>query len=233
MGYEVAVDLPGEVWWFKSDPEEGDRRPVGSCPHTGCRHTGQSVVAWGPDLDHYELIVCDDDNPGGLRRVVSRVAGGGRQRQWWLLRPQGSPWTDVPADGRSVVVQATSGPPAPATMTALLTRWRTCRCGHPATWHQHYRPGRDCSGCGCERSKRGGTPVPLDYGQPPVLGPGQVYRCRDGRVLYGTAAGPVDMRDVRCDSSGRLLGTSPRRARRLPRWVDRAAAWVIKGPVDW
>jgi hypothetical protein len=66
MGSEVTLDHPGEViHWFKSEPEEIDRRPVGPCPHTECRHHGQSVVAWGPDFEHYELMVCDDDHPGG------------------------------------------------------------------------------------------------------------------------------------------------------------------------
>ncbi len=43
---------------------------------------------------------------------------------------------------------------------SFRVRWRTCRtpgCGHPIEWHEHYRPGRDCSaGCGCERPRRGG-----------------------------------------------------------------------------
>lgn len=25
----------------------------------------------------------------------------------------------------------------------------TCRCGHPADAHDHYRPGTDCSACDC------------------------------------------------------------------------------------
>lgn len=65
MGYEVQLEHPGEISWFKSYPEEEHRRPVGPCPHTECQHLGTSVVAWGPDLDHYELWVCDDNSPGG------------------------------------------------------------------------------------------------------------------------------------------------------------------------
>lgn len=63
MGYEVMLDNPGEIRWFKSDPEEEHRRPLGPCPHDTCPHNATSTVAWGPDLDHYELIVCDTDGP--------------------------------------------------------------------------------------------------------------------------------------------------------------------------
>ncbi len=28
---------------------------------------------------------------------------------------------------------------------------QTCRCGHGADAHQHFRSGSDCSGCGCAR----------------------------------------------------------------------------------
>jgi hypothetical protein len=62
----VAIENPDAVvHWFKSDPWEKGRRPVGPCPHSGCPHNAQSVVAWGPDFEHYELVVCDTDDPGG------------------------------------------------------------------------------------------------------------------------------------------------------------------------
>jgi hypothetical protein len=28
---------------------------------------------------------------------------------------------------------------------------KTCRCGHTAAVHQHYRPGSDCGLCDCAR----------------------------------------------------------------------------------
>jgi hypothetical protein len=28
---------------------------------------------------------------------------------------------------------------------------RLCVCGHPRTYHLHYRAGTDCSHCDCER----------------------------------------------------------------------------------
>jgi hypothetical protein len=29
-----------------------------------------------------------------------------------------------------------------------------CRCGHPVSWHEHYRAGTDCSVCDCARFER-------------------------------------------------------------------------------
>ena len=29
-----------------------------------------------------------------------------------------------------------------------------CRCGHDRQAHRHYRPGADCSLCGCQRFAR-------------------------------------------------------------------------------
>jgi hypothetical protein len=55
----VHVDNPDlPVSWFKSCPEEITRKVIGPCPHR-CPHNLTRVVAWGPDLAHYELIVCD------------------------------------------------------------------------------------------------------------------------------------------------------------------------------
>jgi hypothetical protein len=30
----------------------------------------------------------------------------------------------------------------------------TCRCDHPKSEHDHYRPGRDCGQCSCRRYRR-------------------------------------------------------------------------------
>ena len=57
---EVHVDAPGEVKWFK---RTGPRPVLGPCPHTECRHQGQSVIAWGPSEDRYELVACGDLDP--------------------------------------------------------------------------------------------------------------------------------------------------------------------------
>jgi hypothetical protein len=58
----VDQDMIGEpIRWYRSELDgEALRKPVGPCPHTDCRHWGQSVVAWGGDFEHYELVVCDD-----------------------------------------------------------------------------------------------------------------------------------------------------------------------------
>ena len=95
MGSEVALDHPGEISWFKSDPEEQDRHAVGPCPHAECEHHGQSVVAWGPDFDHYELVVCDDSGPGGCagwcrgwRATDDNDHGGTLGGKYWHQTPE-------------------------------------------------------------------------------------------------------------------------------------------------
>jgi hypothetical protein len=52
---DVSLDNPGEVHWFSG---EGPKPIVGTCNHD-CLHMGTSVIAWGPDFDHYELVECD------------------------------------------------------------------------------------------------------------------------------------------------------------------------------
>jgi len=56
----VMVDNPDCVIdWFASYPEaERARKVAGDCPHE-CPHNVTSTVGWGPDLEHYELVVCD------------------------------------------------------------------------------------------------------------------------------------------------------------------------------
>lgn len=53
---EIHLDHPGEITWFKG---YGPAAVIGPCPHSQCRHLDQSVIAWGPDLNHYELVTCD------------------------------------------------------------------------------------------------------------------------------------------------------------------------------
>jgi hypothetical protein len=62
----VHVDHPDEViHWFKVYPEtEQQRRPIGDCPHA-CPHMQTAVIGWGPDLQHYELIICTDSGCRG------------------------------------------------------------------------------------------------------------------------------------------------------------------------
>lgn len=54
---ERCLDNPGDVRWFSG---HGPAPVVGLCPHAGCQHFGQAVIAWGPDLTRYELVRCDD-----------------------------------------------------------------------------------------------------------------------------------------------------------------------------
>jgi hypothetical protein len=66
MGHEAHVDNPGEIAWFVG---HGPATVVGPCPHADCPHTATGVVAWGPDLERYELVVCDvDDGCAGTCR---------------------------------------------------------------------------------------------------------------------------------------------------------------------
>jgi hypothetical protein len=61
----IAIDHPDEViHWFACHPESERARPViGDCPHA-CDHLGTTVVGWGPDLAHYELVICDGFTSG-------------------------------------------------------------------------------------------------------------------------------------------------------------------------
>jgi len=71
MGSHVSIDHPDTViHWFAGYPQEQRRLiAAGPCPHI-CEHRGTSVVAWGSDLEHYELIVCDDACAGRCRAWV-------------------------------------------------------------------------------------------------------------------------------------------------------------------
>lgn len=72
---EVHLDHPGEITWFKG---RGSLPIAGPCMHAECHHLGQSVIAWGPSLDRYELVSCgslnhDDESPSDC---------AGRCRAW-------------------------------------------------------------------------------------------------------------------------------------------------------
>ena len=53
---KIHVDKPGEIKWFAG---YGPRAVIGPCPHIGCRHHAQAVIAWGPDYERYELVECN------------------------------------------------------------------------------------------------------------------------------------------------------------------------------
>ena len=77
---EPHLDHPGEIHWFRGYAPS----PVlGACPHLGCRHHAQSVIAWGPSLDRYELVQCDipEHCDGGCRAWSD---GHGRITTDWL-----------------------------------------------------------------------------------------------------------------------------------------------------
>lgn len=64
---DVHLDHPGEMHWFSG---YGPAPVLGECPHLGCEHRGTSVIAWGPDLEHYELAECDMDCDSTCRAWV-------------------------------------------------------------------------------------------------------------------------------------------------------------------
>lgn len=79
---EAHVDQPGEIRWFA---REQPRPVIGPCPHEGCKHLGQGVIAWGPSLERYELVECGlpgDDGCAGACRAWTD--GHGRVTTAWL-----------------------------------------------------------------------------------------------------------------------------------------------------
>jgi hypothetical protein len=82
VGHEAHLDHAGEISWYVG---HGPAPILGPCPHTTCQHLGWSTVAWGPDLNHYELVVCDDgptQNPDG--------GGCDGQCRGWVRQTEGS-----------------------------------------------------------------------------------------------------------------------------------------------
>lgn len=77
---KIHVDNPGEIRWFHG---YGPARVIGPCPHDICRHHAQSVIAWGPDYERYELAVCDvDEHCAG--RCRAWTDGGPVVTSQWL-----------------------------------------------------------------------------------------------------------------------------------------------------
>jgi hypothetical protein len=76
---EAHLDHPGEIHWFKS---YGPSLVLGPCPHA-CPHNAQSVIAYGPSYERYELAQCDvpEHCDGGCRTWVDEH---GRPRTAWL-----------------------------------------------------------------------------------------------------------------------------------------------------
>ena len=72
---EVHLDHPGDVHWFHGF---APAPVIGPCPHTTCKHFGQTVIAWGPDYERYELVKCDDTD-----------GCNGTCRSWWSDHPPG------------------------------------------------------------------------------------------------------------------------------------------------
>lgn len=85
MGHEAHVDHPDEVSWYVG---HGPAPILGPCPHTTCQHNGWSTVAWGPDLRHYELVVCDDREgcAGRCRGWVAQEEGSNARGVLWGLQ---------------------------------------------------------------------------------------------------------------------------------------------------
>ena len=78
MGVHNQVDVPGGV---RFSAGHGPAPVLGPCPHDDCRHHAQSVIAWGPNWDRYEMLACDVDDgcAGGCRgwkRVTSWTDNG-------------------------------------------------------------------------------------------------------------------------------------------------------------
>lgn len=56
----------------------------------------------------------------------------------------------------SHAVPAVVGDAAPQPAAAQHEGLSACACGHVRTAHLHYRPGSDCSSCGCRQFRRRG-----------------------------------------------------------------------------
>jgi rRNA maturation protein Nop10 len=55
---ETHLDHPGEVTWFEG---YGPKRPLGlPCNHPCDHNFSCSVIAWGPDYEHYCIVECKE-----------------------------------------------------------------------------------------------------------------------------------------------------------------------------
>ncbi len=84
--FHIDVD---DVHYFHS--YDGMMSTDEPCTHS-CEHWGQSVIAWGPDVAHYELVACDgggDDACGCVTWVDGReqqYRDRGESAAFWIER---------------------------------------------------------------------------------------------------------------------------------------------------
>lgn len=99
----TMVDIPGRIRFFSG---HGPAPVLGICPHRLCAHRSLTVIAWGPDRAHYELVRCDDrDGCAGRCRGWHDVPEGarhGRFRGWRHVGEQ----TPLPDDARTIDLRA-------------------------------------------------------------------------------------------------------------------------------
>lgn len=76
VAHEPHLDHPGEISWYVG---HGPAPILGDCPHVACEHRDSHTVAWGPDFEHYELVVCVETGEGKC---------GGACRGWAAAYPK-------------------------------------------------------------------------------------------------------------------------------------------------
>lgn len=100
MGVHNTVGRPGVLHFFAG---YGPAAPLGPCLHA-CDHRHRSVIAHGPDWNHYELMTCDvEDGCDGQCRcwsVVAHMEDPGRVYRWTHVGPQ----TPMPKHDRDIVL---------------------------------------------------------------------------------------------------------------------------------
>lgn len=88
MSSRVHVDYPDEpVHWF-AGYRQRNRAVLGDCPHRDCGHKETTVIGWGPDTLHYELVICVSDGCAGNCRGWCAAPSGYRELeavQWKQL----------------------------------------------------------------------------------------------------------------------------------------------------
>lgn len=101
MGTYNTLDHPGVLKFFVG---YGPAPVLGKCPHE-CKHNMLSVIAYGPDWEHYELLTCDapegcNGECRGWRVVTSMDDSSNRIRRWLHVGEQ----TVLPRDKREIVL---------------------------------------------------------------------------------------------------------------------------------
>lgn len=86
MSTPTRVEVDDIKWFAGYGPVEltGEE-----CAHD-CEHRGQSVIAWGPSLLHYELVDCDTCGCRSWQSALPGSGGGIRGSHPWLARISGS-----------------------------------------------------------------------------------------------------------------------------------------------